>query len=392
MSTRVGEGRDDRGGWRSAWSDVAAQGTDPELLAAVVAELARRGGAAALAAAAREHAERTGEADPATTLRAVVAPRLLDDHTEVARRWAARGVRVCLVGDDGYPDRLAAGWPGTGAPPLLAVRGGDARPDVALPVGPAVAIVGARRATAYGTGVAAWLADAASAAGVTVVSGGAVGIDAAAHGAAAERGSLVVLGCGHDVDYPRPHAVPDGLFDRVRAGGGWLVSEHLPDARPVAQHVRARNRIVAALADAVVVVEGGARSGALVTAGYAADRGVPVLAVPGDVRRPGSAAPHLLLREGAAPCTSPDDLLSALAVTASTGDAEGGTVTATTLPAEVHRVLVGHWPRPLRLDELAEQTGVPVARLLAHLTRARVGGEVAEGADGIRLTRAPGAV
>lgn len=365
-----------------AWQEVAAPGTDPGLLAATVERLVRTR-SAALARAAREHADADPGAAPQEVLRAVVPP-VLAGPSAVADTWRSLDVRATLVGDPAYPDRLAAGWPHTGGPALLAVRGSSP-----LPEGPSVAIVGARRATSYGTGVAAWLAEAAAAAGATVVSGGAVGIDAAAHGAAADRGTLVVLGCGHDVAYPRPHAVAGGLFARVLAGGGWLVSEHLPGVRPVAMNVRARNRIVAALADVVVVVEGGARSGALVTAGEAAEAGVPVLAVPGDVRRPGSAAPHLLLREGAAPCTSPDDLLDALSLAAPARGDDGVPTPASTLPPEVHRALAGAWPRPLRLDVLAEAVDVPAARLLAIVTRARVAGELADGADGVRLTRAP---
>ncbi len=103
--------------------------------------------------------------------------------------------------------------------------------------------------------------------------------------------------------------------------------------------MRARNRIVAALADVVVVVEGGARSGALVTATEAAERGVPVLAVPGDIRAPGSVAPHRLLAEGAGPCTAPVDVLDAIGATvrvedgrAGDGDA-GGARTGTAAPA-----------------------------------------------------------
>lgn len=373
------------------WRTVAAPGTDPSLLAAVVERLSRSGGATALGRELRGASARSPHASPTDLFRAVVPPTLGCTAGEVPSTWRRLAVRACLAGDPAYPARLTAGWPATGGPPLLAVRGAAPLPD-----GATVAIVGARRATSYGTGVAAWLAEAAAAAGAVVISGGAVGIDAAAHGAASDQRTLVVLGCGHDVTYPRPHAAPGGLFSRVLDGGGWLISEHLPGARPVARHVRARNRIVAGLADVVVVVEGGARSGALITAGYAAEQGVPVMAVPGDVRRPGSAAPHLLLREGAAPCAGPDDLLAALPVgdgdhgpSVGAGSSDAGSPPATTLPSEVHRHLASHWPRPVRLDDLADATGVAAARLLAHLTRARVAGEVAEGADGVRLTRAP---
>lgn len=316
---------------------------------------------------------------PVASVRAVLA---------VVRAWASLGVRLVTPAASGYPPRLGAGWPHTDGPSLLAWRG-------ELPSRrPVVSIVGARRATGYGTGVAAWLAEAVADAGATVVSGGAVGIDAAAHLAALERpgGTAVVLGCGHAVRYPRPHAGPGGLFERIVRHGGGVLSELLPHEQPHAGNVRARNRIVAGLADAVVVVEGGARSGALLTATSALDRSIPVLAVPGDVRAPGSAAPHRLLAEGAAPCSSPADLLDALGQvgTADEGAAQPPLPTVTVLPDDVHALLAAAWPRPLPVDDLAVATGRPAASLLGTLTRARIAGETADDASGIRLRRAPG--
>lgn len=332
----------------------------------------------------------------------VAVERALDD-------WADRGVRATTIGDRDAPDRLARGWPDRDVPALLAWRGVPVGP------GPSVAIVGSRAATGYGRAVAAWLAGSASTAGVRVVSGGARGIDAAAHEAALEGpgGTTVVLGCGHGVAYPRDHARPGGLFDRILDADGTVLSELPPQVRPHPGTVRARNRIVAALADVVVVVEGGARSGALLTASAAADLGVTVLAVPGDVRAPGSVAPHRLLAEGVAPCTSPADLLEA--VRSVTGVAHGAAppgpggaacapspagagcgadgadreVTGSVLPDAVHRLLAEAWPRPVVIDDLAARTGRPAAALLGALTRAQVAGEVAQDATGVRLRRAP---
>ena len=149
--------------------------------------------------------------------------------------------------------------------------------------------------------------------------------------------------------------------------------------------------MVAGLADAVVVVEGGARSGALVTANAAADRGIPVLAVPGDVRAPGSVAPHRLLGEGAAPCVEPSDVLAVVrgGTSAPVPPAEPNSTPAGPLPADVAAVLAAAWPRPVRLDDLAVRTGRSVGTLLAATTRARVVGVLAEGPDGVRLRRAP---
>jgi DNA processing protein len=270
--------------------------------------------------------------------------------------------------------------------PLFIARRGEIPPE-----GPAVAIVGSRRATGYGRAVAAWLAEACGDAGVRVVSGGAVGIDAAAHEAAmaTQGGTTVVLGCGHDVRYPAPHAARGGLFDRVVVGGGVLVSELLPGTSPKAHRVRARNRIVAALADVVVVVEGGDRSGALLTAGAAAELGVAVFGVPGDVRAPGSAAPHRLLLEGAGLCRSPQDLMDELAIATRVARSDAAVPEPLGLPAAVASALSQRWPRPIPLDDLAEVSGTPTGALLAALTRARMAGTIAQTAEGIVLRRQP---
>jgi DNA processing protein len=372
---------------KAVWEAVAAPGTDPEVLAHVVGRLAGPHGSPK--AIAREA---SALADVAPTITAIVrrlAPRPATSVREAAESvgevWRQLGVRAAVVGDPAYPERLARGWPTTGGPVALAWRG----PEDGLPRRPTVAIVGARRATPYGTGVASWLSAAAADAGCLVVSGGAVGIDAAAHAAAlhVDGGTAVVIGCGHRVRYPRPHAIGGGLFDRVLGSGGWIVSELLPDVPPHPGNVLARNRIVAGLADAVVVVEGGPRSGSLRTAAVAAERGTQVLAVPGDVRAPGSAAPHRLLAEGAAPCASPEELLAA--VTGSLGEEAESSVDMSVLPPAVRAELEQRWPRPVRTGELAATSGMPVGRLLAALTSARVAGEIAESPEGVRLRSAP---
>jgi DNA processing protein len=311
----------------------------------------------------------------------------------VLGRWVALGVRVAMVGDPGYPAKLAEGWPDLDAPVLLAWRG---EPPVSS--GPGVAIVGARNATAYGTAVAELLATAVARAGGRVVSGGAVGIDAAAHEAALglPGGTTVVLGCGHDVPYPVQHARPGGLFERVLDDGGTLVSELLPEVSAHPGVIRARNRIVAGLADVTVVVEGGARSGALLTATAAADRGREVLAVPGDITAPGSVAPLRLLAEGARACTGPRDVLELLPTGQHRADlppdappraspAMVPTRLYDPLPATVHRALERAGSRGLAVEDLALLHPGGAAALLAVLTRARIAGVVEDIAGGIRL-------
>jgi DNA processing protein len=175
----------------------------------------------------------------------------------------------------------------------------------------------------------------------------------------------------------------------VLGGGGAIVSELLPDAQPRPHNVRSRNRVVAGLADVVVVVEGREASGSLVTAGVAADAGIEVLAVPGDVRAAGSAAPHQLLREGATPCAGPDDLLAALRLELAARTADTTPTSVSVLPAQVLALLSEAWPRPVRTEDLAGRSDLGLGVVLAAVTRARVAREVVETAQGVRLTRPP---
>lgn len=370
---------------------IAADGTDPGLVGELLAWAVRpRRGLEALRRVAGEapHDPERGVA----WLRSRVQTQIDDQDRAAARvvaqRWAGLACRVAVVGDAAYPVRLAEGWPSMSAP-LWWVCRGEAAADL-----PHLAVVGARGATPYGRSVAAWLAEAVGDAGGRVVSGGAVGIDAAAHRAALATagGTTVVLGCGHGVGYPRQHARSGGLFDGVLEQGGALAGELLPDEPPRPGAVRARNRIVAGAADVVVVVEGGARSGSLLTASAAAERGRTVLAVPGDVRAPGSVAPHRLLAEGAHPCSSPRDVLDALGLNGVPAPRpDGVSPEPDVLPVAVHTVLAAHWPRPVTVDDLAQASGLAVASLLAAVTRGELAGLLATDALGVRLRRRPAA-
>lgn len=379
---------------------VAAAGTDPGELAAVMAwRCAPRRRPDALRRRLRDAGGGGGADRPAAALARLARSdggldgAVADVAAGVLRRWAGLDVTAALVGDPAYPPTLAAGWPTLDPPVVLAWRGGP--PGGATP---SVAIVGSRRASAYGQEVATLLATAVAAAGARVVSGGAVGIDAAAHTAALDRpgGTTVVLGCGHDVRYPAAHARDGGLFARIAAAGGSIVSELLPATAPHPGVIRGRNRIVAGLADVTVVVEGGARSGALLTATAAAERGRDVLAVPGDVLAPGSAAPLRLLREGARPCTGPDDVLALLDLPdrspsgAAAGAAAGVDCSADPsglLPDDVRSALHRAGPRGLPLEDVGLAHSGPLGPLLGRLTRARLAGLVEEVPGGLRLTR-----
>lgn len=164
-----------------------------------------------------------------------------------------------------------------------------------LPPGPrSVAVVGARRPTSAGIDAAAAITRGLAEAGFSVVSGLAVGIDAVAHKTALDcRGhTTAVLGCGHDVDYPRSNTALRRRVDRF----GTVVSEYELGVQPQKSHFPARNRIIAGLSNAVVFVEGGARSGGLITARHAFDAGRDVFAIPGSFRNPLAAGPNELIR------------------------------------------------------------------------------------------------
>jgi DNA processing protein len=196
------------------------------------------------------------------------------DEEAFRRDLDARGLRWVARSDGAFPSLLRSIHD---PPPGLFVRGDC---DLELLEQPSVAIVGARACSAYGASVATDLARELAAAGVSVVSGLARGVDAAAHrGALAAGATVAVLGCGIDRDYPRAHTV---LAAEV-AARGLIVSEYPPGVEPAPWRFPARNRIVAGLTHATVVVEARERSGALITADLALDEGREVLAVPGEI-------------------------------------------------------------------------------------------------------------
>ena len=215
------------------------------------------------------------------------------------RRLHDRGVRLAVYGSPGYPQRLCHLHD---PPPVLYLAG-----PAALPTKRAVAVVGTRRATSYGRRLARQIAGGLATAGWSVVSGMARGIDGTAHAAALDADGVTVgvLGSGLDFEYPASNRA---LYRRVRQAG-LLTTEFAPAVRPAPGFFPRRNRIIAALADAVVVVQAGGRSGALITAGHALDIGREVLAVPGPVGLAASEGVHALLRDGAAVATSASDII-----------------------------------------------------------------------------------
>jgi len=236
------------------------------------------------------------------TVAAIAGERPVIDPQTLLDRCAAIGLKVLVWDDPEYPPRLKElPMP----PPVLYARGAVTEAD-----GLAVAIVGTRKTTAYGRETARMFAGALAASGITIVSGLARGIDAEAHAAALERGgrTLAVLGCGADVTYPPEHA----KLSRRIAESGAILSDYPPGTPPDAANFPPRNRIIAGLALATLVVEAGEESGALLTARYAAEYGRDVFAVPGSIFSPASRGCNRLISDGAQPAISPEELIAAL--------------------------------------------------------------------------------
>jgi DNA processing protein len=248
--------------------------------------------------------------DPASLLRAHSPEPLA-----VAARLDELGVRLLAPGDEGWP--LGATPPDP--PCAWLFVDGPAPPGAAV----SVAVVGGRRASPLRRAAARSIGAGLARAGWCVVSGGAVGVDAAAHAGALDAGgrTVVVLGCGLDVPYPRANT---GLFARVRAAGGTLVSEHPPATQPRAANFLPRNRLIAALSAAVVVVEAAEDSGSLSTARAAGSRGAGhVLVLPGAPWDPGADGCNQLIRDGATLVRSLTDILEELGATTGVGPGAG---------------------------------------------------------------------
>jgi len=300
----------------------------------------------------------SGEAAVFATLPGIDAERA----TAMAARAARRGTMVLTRHDTRFP--IPEGIPHS--PGVLFVEGD--RPDVLR--APRVAVVGTRAASVHGLADAWELGAFLGAAGVSVVSGLAIGVDGAAHhGAlqaaeAAERrdgelaaGPIGVVATGLDVVYPRRHRV---LFERVRRYGV-LLGEQPFGTPPERGRFPVRNRIIAAVADVVVVVEATLKGGSRITAERALDYGRPVLAVPGSRRNPAAAGCNALLADGAQPLLDPTDVLVALGLTPgaqrlwSAAPKPGGRPEPSRNAVAVRKALAGEAAHP---DELASRTGL----------------------------------
>lgn len=306
-------------------------------------------------------------ADLAKAVAGVDAVRVAGEQAERAARVQAR---LLTLGDAEYPAALKTmALP----PPFLLVRGTVRREDAL-----GVALVGSRRASAYGLRTAETLAGELGSRGVTVVSGLARGVDTAAHrGAIAAGGRTVaVLGSGVDVVYPPENRELAGEIARR----GAVLSQFPMGTAPLPQHFPLRNRVIAGLTLGTVVVEAAERSGALITARHAAELGREVYAVPGNVSSPGSQGTNRLIQDGAKLVQSWEDVVAewppewrrALREPAGAREADGG---ETADPAE-RAILALVGDDPVAVDTVVEQTGLPTGAVAAGLTALELRGLV----------------
>lgn len=289
------------------------------------------------------------------------------DERAYRAELTARGHRFVGRSEDVFPRLLRELHD---PPPGLFLRG---TAEAGLLCEAAVAIVGARSCSSYGRQVARQLGRELAAAGLVVVSGMARGVDAEAHRGALEAGgaTVAVLGCGIDRDYPAAHReLARGICER-----GLVVSEYAPGVEPAPWRFPARNRIIAGLAEATVIVEARERSGALITADFALEAGREVLAVPGEITSSLSAGTNALLRLGATPLTRAMDVLTLFGL-------EPDLARPPELGERAAAVLAVLAEEPAGADQLGRATGLPAAALATALTELELAG-VATEADGV---------
>ena len=279
-----------------------------------------------------------------------------------------RNTILCVAREEKeYPERLAVH---SGMPKKLWYLGRLPDPDR-----PSVAIVGARRSSAYGNAMARLFAEHLAAAGVQIISGMAWGIDSCAHEGALKAGgdTFAVLGCGVDVCYPPGKTE---LYECLKEKGG-ILSEQPPGRPPLAGFFPARNRIISALSDLVLVIEARERSGSLITADFALEQGKDVWAVPGRLGDELSRGCLNLLKQGAGLADRPETILEALGISKE----------KTVLPKKDTKILLAKdedivysWIRlqPAGLEELISKTGFPASRVLSVLTGLELKGLIRE--------------
>jgi DNA processing protein len=298
------------------------------------------------------------------SLENLLATRATRDLDQELEKIAAVGAYLLTWESPGYPRLLREI---SDPPPVLYVKGTITEEDAW-----AVAVVGTRRASPYGREVTRRLTTALARSGITIVSGLARGIDAEAHWAALRAGgrTIAVLGCGIDQVYPPEHRK---LAGEIIAHGA-LVSDYPLGTRPEGSNFPPRNRIISGLSLGVLVTDAGVRSGALITADFAAEQGRDVFAVPGSILARGCAGTNALIRDGAKVVLGPEDILEELNLTMVAEQAEARQV----LPVDATEaaLLARMSAEPTHVDELRQQVGLPIAQVTSTLALMELKGMV----------------
>lgn len=285
-----------------------------------------------------------------------------DDETKKKIEKAKElGIRVLSYLDDGYPDNLK-GLPSS--PPVLFIRGEIKKEDKL-----GIAIIGTRRATFYGKEVAEKFASELAQEGITIISGLARGVDTAAHRGALKKGrTIAVLGCGIDVYYPPENRrLQDAIAEK-----GAIISEFNMGTPPLAMNFPKRNRIISGLSLGVLAVEAGQSSGVMNTVNWALDQDKEVFSVPGGVLSRASEGTNRLIKEGAKPVTSADDILIDLGIDRK----RQKKALSVQLSKDEEIVLSLLSDKPIYVDELTEFLGKPVSEVLTRLLNLEMKGLV----------------
>lgn len=293
-------------------------------------------------------------------------PEHFDELLTQAQAWLAQpGHSLLVLGDTDYPARLLA----TADPPLLLWLQGRRE----LLGRPSLAIVGSRNPTAQGEDNARAFARALAQGGYTIVSGLALGVDAAAHEGALDAGgaTIAVVGTGLDQVYPRRNA---GLAAHILAGGGLIASEYSLGTPVMQANFPRRNRLIAGLTQGCLVVEAAVQSGSLITARLAVEAGREVFAIPGSIHSPQARGCHALIRQGAKLVESAQDVLEELPPL---GAPAAAAAPEPELPHEQQVLLDTMGFDPVSLDALMARCGWPAAELSAALLELELDGQVA---------------
>jgi DNA processing protein len=285
------------------------------------------------------------------------ARKTLDPDAEMAKVHKA-GAWLVTLSDDNYPSQLRKL---ADAPPVLYIKGSLVPPDER-----ALAIVGTRKATAYGRDAAHYFATELAGNSVTIVSGLAEGIDAAAHRGALDGGgrTFAVLGSGIDKIYPRQH----GKLAQEIAQNGAIISEFPMGTPPEARNFPRRNRIISGLSLGVLVVEAPEKSGAIITATVAAEQGRDVFAVPGNIFSMTNSGTNRLIQDGAKLVMTVTDILDEFNIVHN--NVETRVVTEQIAPANTNEVTILDYlsADPIHIDDLVRMSGLPVAMVSSTLT------------------------